>query len=264
MTYQPFIYSGMDFDTPSEIKLSGGDAVVFTRRAPGKTRDNEDSVAVIQINQKHNVLAVADGLGGLPKGAAASKRVVDDLAHGLNNNRNNTIEEIVNGCNNVLVSEEAGNATTLSVAEIRENELLTYQVGDSSVWVIGQQGKPKFRAPTHSPVGEALESGRLSEIDALLHSERNLVSNVIGSIDMYIDVGTRITLAPRDTVLVASDGLFDNLFEEEIIESVRKGPLPESAQTLVDQASERMKRWPPSDKTPAHPDDLSFILYRPI
>ena len=169
---------------------------------------------------------------------------------------------MVQRCNDILVDQDVGNATTLSIAEIRDDTLLTYQVGDSSVWVIGQQGKPKFRSPVHSPVGEAIAAEKLSEIDALLHRERNLVSNVIGSIEMYVEVCDAVTLAPRDTVLVASDGLFDNLFEDEIIEIVRKGPLLESAQELITQASERMAQWPSNGKTPAHPDDLTFILYR--
>ena len=262
MTRQSYALSATDLEQPHTMGLSNGEAVVFTRKAPEKKRDNEDSLTVIEITTTHCVLAVADGLGGLPKGAAASKVVVDGLVNGLSNGRGDGVKDIVNSCNNELIEEDFGNATTLSVAEIRDDTLLTYQVGDSSVWVIGQQGKPKYRSPIHSPVGEAVAAGKLSEIDALLHNERNLVSNVIGTIEMYVDVSSEISLAPRDTVLVASDGLFDNLFEDEIIEIVRKGPLLDSAQELIDKASQRMAQWPSNGKTPAHPDDLSFILYR--
>ncbi len=262
MTRQSYALSATDLDQPSTIDLPNGEAVVFTRRAPEKKRDNEDSLAIIEVDDTHCVLAVADGLGGLPEGAAASKIVVDGLIDGLNGKRMDEIEDMVQRCNDILVDQDVGNATTLSIAEIRDDTLLTYQVGDSSVWVIGQQGKPKFRSPVHSPVGEAIAAKKLSEIDALLHRERNLVSNVIGSIEMYVEVCDAVTLAPRDTVLVASDGLFDNLFEDEIIEIVRKGPLLESAQELITQASERMAQWPSNGKTPAHPDDLTFILYR--
>lgn len=262
MTRQSYVLSATDLDQPNAIDLPNGEAVAFTRKAPDKKRDNEDSLAIIELSSKHCVLAVADGLGGLPKGAAASKLLVDDLVSGLSNGRDDEIEKIVHKCNKSLIDDDAGNATTLSVAEIHDDTLLTYQVGDSSVWVISQQGKPKYCSPVHSPVGEAVAAGKLSEIDALLHGERNLVSNVIGSTEMYVDVSDEILLAARDTVLVASDGLFDNLFENEIIEIVRKGPLLESAQDLMDQASERMHQWPPSAKTPAHPDDLTFILYR--
>jgi len=262
VTRQSYAFSATDLDQPSTIDLPNGEAVAFTHKAPEKKRDNEDSLAIIELDDAHCVLAVADGLGGLPEGAAASKIVVDSLVDGLNDKHLNAIEDIVKRCNNILVAQDIGNATTLSVAEVRNDTLLTYQVGDSSVWVIGQQGKPKFRSPVHSPVGEAVAAGKLSEIDALLHRERNLVSNVIGSIEMYVEHCDEFVLAPRDTVLVASDGLFDNLFEDEIIEIVRKGPLLDSARELIDKASERMAQWPSNGKTPAHPDDLSFILYR--
>ncbi len=55
------------------------------------------------------------------------------------------------------------------------------------------------------------------------HEERHLVSNVVGTDDMRIELGPPLKLARYDTVLLASDGLLDNLYTDEIVELIRKG-----------------------------------------
>jgi len=102
----------------------------------------------------------------------------------------------------------------------------------------------------------------LDEIEAVHHEERNLVSNVLGTSEMRIDIGPAIELAPRDTLLLASDGLPDNLYMEEIVARVKAGPLWAAADTLIRDCRARMEN--PLQGRPSHPDDLSFILYRPI
>ena len=127
--------------------------------------------------------------------------------------------------------------------------------------VTGQRGRQKLFTVSHSPVGYAVEAGFLNEEEAISHEERHLVSNVVGAEDMNISMGSLITLAPRDTLLLASDGLFDNLYYKEIIALIRKGPLVAAAENLVEIAHSRMAGL--DSIQPCHPDDLSFILYRP-
>ena len=67
----------------------------------------------------------------------------------------------------------------------------------------------------------AVESGMLDEDEAVHHEERHLISNVVGADDMRIEIGLSINMAAKDTLLLASDGLFDNLYLNEIIETNR-------------------------------------------
>ncbi|MGD8408510.1 MAG: protein phosphatase 2C domain-containing protein, partial [Thiohalophilus sp.] len=161
-----------------------------------------------------------------------------------------------------ILDTGTGAATTLAVVEIQNNKLRPYHVGDSMIVVTGQRGRQKLFTVSHSPVGYAVEAGLLNEEEAISHEERHLVLNVVGAEDMNISLGSLVTLAPRDTVLLASDGLFDNLYSEEIIGLIRKGPLLDAAQGLIDIARQRMAGV--DDQQPCHPDDLSFILYRPV
>jgi serine/threonine protein phosphatase PrpC len=146
------------------------------------------------------------------------------------------------------------------VAEIAGNTLRPYHVGDSAMLVVGQRGKVKLQTVSHSPVGYALESGLLEEKEALHHDERHLISNMVGSADMRIEVGSPIRLALRDTVLLATDGLLDNLTLQEIADGIRTGPLAASAQNLARTCLRRMRE--PEADHPSKPDDVTFLLFR--
>jgi serine/threonine protein phosphatase PrpC len=112
----------------------------------------------------------------------------------------------------------------------------------------------------HSPTGFAVEAGMLDQRAALHHEERHLVSNFIGTADMRIDMGAGIKLNPRDTVLLASDGLTDNVHAHEITELVRKGPMTDAVNSMVALARRRMTVE--TIHQPSKPDDLSVILFR--
>ncbi len=112
----------------------------------------------------------------------------------------------------------------------------------------------------HSPTGFAVEAGYLDQREALHHEDRHLVSNFLGTPDMRIDIGAEIRLRPRDTVLVASDGLMDNVHVEEIVERIRCGPLDAAANRLLELANQRMQNT--VGEQPSKPDDLSLVLFR--
>ena len=51
------------------------------------------------------------------------------------------------------------------------------------------------------------------------------MSNFIGKSDMRVDMGSGTRLNLRDSVLLASDGLTDNVHIHEISDLIRKGPM---------------------------------------
>jgi serine/threonine protein phosphatase PrpC len=69
-----------------------------------------------------------------------------------------------------------------------------------------------------------------------------------------------VRLAQLDTVLLASDGLFDNLYIEEIVDCIRSGGLEQAMDRLLIACRRRMKK--PGNGQPSKPDDLTFILVR--
>lgn len=212
------------------------------------------------------MLVIADGLGGFPEGDTASRLAVNTLSKVITKAAEQGTplrDAILDGferANHVIMERASGAATTLAVVELQDNTMRPYHVGDSMILVTGQRGKDKFQSVAHSPVGYAVESGMLDADEAVHHEERHIVSNVVGATDMRIEIGASIKLAARDTLILASDGLFDNLYVDEIFEGVRKGRLDKVAATLAIACRKRMQQ--PTQDHPSHPDDLSFIVYR--
>lgn len=249
-----------------ELSVGGGSIVAFTCRAPDKESDNEDSVAAIPYGPDAVVLVVADGAGGLPAGRRASQTAVRSLETSLNVAMSETMllrTAILNGidaANAAVLELGNGSATTLTVVTIEGQIARSYQIGDSEAIVIGQRGRIRAQTMAHSPTGFAVEAGMLDQRAALHHEERHLVSNFIGTADMRIDMGAGIRLNPRDTVLLASDGLTDNVHVHEITELVRKGPMTDAVNAMIALARRRMTVE--TMHQPSKPDDLSVILFR--
>jgi serine/threonine protein phosphatase PrpC len=249
-----------------EVNVAGGSAVAWTCKDPRKESENEDTAAIIPYGSGAAVLVIADGAGGLPAGKRASLTAVTTLAASLQAAMDKTMllrTAILNGieaANEAVLGLANGSATTMTVITIEGLVARSYQIGDSEALVVGQRGLIKLQTTAHSPTGFAVEAGFLDQREALHHEERHLVSNFLGTSDMRIDVGAGVELQPRDTVLLASDGLTDNVHLDEIIEHVRAGRLKESARSVVELATGRMETRQPGQ--PSKPDDLSLILFR--
>jgi len=260
------ILDGATDPDKAAARVAGGDAIAYTRRDPEKESENEDTVAMIPYGPAAAVLVVADGAGGLPAGKRASLTAIDALAQSLKSSMDKTTllrTAILNGidaANSAVLGLANGSATTMTVITIEGRLVRSYQIGDSEAIVIGQRGLVKLQTTAHSPTGFAVEAGFLDQREALHHEERHLVSNFIGTADMRIDVGAAIELDSRDTILVASDGLMDNVHVDEIVEMVRKGPLDTAMELLLALAGQRMQKAAAGE--PSKPDDLSLILFR--
>jgi serine/threonine protein phosphatase PrpC len=240
-------------------RIGLGEAIIHSSRAPDKETANEDAAALVPFSNTSGVLAIADGAGGQRDGAQASALAIDELKSAINDAAK-ADKDLREAINQAVTALGTGAATTLAVVELQDQTVRTYHVGDSMILVTGQKGKIKLQTISHSPVGYAVHAGLLDETEAMHHEDRHLVSNIIGSDDMHIEVGSTAELAPRDTLVMASDGLFDNLHLEEIVEYTRRDKLPTIAQKLANACRKRMTDA--SKDRPSKPDDLTFILFR--
>ena len=266
MTDDALVLDGASEPDQHRLTAGGGHVLAYTCRAPDKETENEDTVAVIPYGPAAAVLIVADGAGGLPAGKRASLTAVNSLVESMQHAMAETMllrTAILNGieaANSAVQAIGNGSATTLTVITIEGLIVRSYQVGDSEAIVVGQRGVIKLQTTPHSPTGFAVEAGFLDEKEALHHEDRHLVSNFLGTPEMRIDVGGEVKLRPKDTILLASDGLMDNVHLDEIIERVRMGPLDSAAERVISLAHRRMAGV--SAALPSKPDDLSLILYR--
>ncbi len=251
-------------EAPVAVDLPIGQVVVVSRRGPAK-KVNQDGALVLQLNGVL-VLAVADGMGGHADGEQASRLALASLSSSIaqaleaGDELRTGILDGFEAAHDAVESIGTGAGTTLAVASIDHGTARAIHAGDSSVLLTGQRGSLKFQTVDHSPTGYAVQAGMMEEREALEHAERHVVLSALGHAGLRIDVGSEHDIAARDTLVLASDGLTDNLTTAEIIEIARKGPLLEAAERLVEFAETRMAGL--DDPTIGKPDDLTIVLFR--
>jgi len=255
-------FNAMDSE-PQDISTNHGEIVCYSNRSPKKSTPNEDALAFIPVDDETTILVVADGLGGMPAGEQASQIIVEHLIASTSNIKSSVREAILNGideANKTILDMKTGAGTTVSIAEVSGNKLRTYHAGDSLILVTTNHGNVKYQSLSHSPIGYAQICGALNQEQAMSHPERNLISNYIGCNDMHINIGPIIELAPHDTIILSSDALSDNLYEEEICEFIRKGALLDGIKELIVQCNLNMQEPLPDRR--CHPDDFTLISFR--
>lgn len=293
-------YVGCHMAEAESTPVASGTALVFSHPSPDRpgpesgAQFNEDAAMVLTLGEGRGLLAIADGVGGQRLGAQAARAALEALEESIHRAVSSGVveqhpdaglstpeddrprpkrargteggvlrESILTGfeaANRAVTALGVGAGTTLAAVEIDDACLRTYHAGDSMILVVGQRGKLKLQTVAHSPIGYAVEAGLMAEEEAIHHEDRHLVSNVVGSPDMRIDVGPVVRLRTRDTLLLATDGLFDNLRLDEVTSLIRKGPLPEVARRLGEAARKRMAS--PEGDGPSKADDLTFLLFR--
>ena len=213
-----------------------------------KRRMNQDYVfaSEVPVGPLPNLFLVADGMGGHNAGDFASKCTVEAVAEALASEEGDSIvtmlgraieyaNRLVHAAGN---SEEElhGMGTTLVAAVVRENVLSVANVGDSRLYVIGEQIRQVTR--DHSLVQEMVRLGGLDPEKARNHPDKNVITRAIG-VDQTVEADFfELELSEGEKILLCSDGLSNMLRDEEIYEIVNRGQsLQESADALIEAAN---------------------------
>jgi len=267
---KPTVFHKAHMDAVETVSAANGTVIAFSRTSPEKETPNEDAAAVFPLWPGAAVLVVADGVGGLKNGSKASATAIRAFRKVLSEVKpdtdlRNPILDAIQQANQNIMRHAAGAATTIAAVEIRDGKMRSYHVGDSIIMQVSERGAIKSLTLSHAPVSYAVEAGVITEEEGLLHADRNLVSNVVGDRDMRIEIGPPRKLATQDTVLLASDGLSDNLSTDEIADLVRRNPLSSRVSEMITTARERMSLISFDEDTidlPGKPDDLTLLVYR--
>lgn len=228
-------------------------------------RPGEDAAAVLGCGPDGLVLAVADGMGGQRGGARAAKIAVDALAELVPETGGGTthVVEAFDEAQRRTKARRGAGATTMVVALITSKPAAMvrfFNVGDSEGIVLNTLGRIKTRTTAQSPVGYLSAAGAISPDEALLHDYRHLLSSAIGIDAMRLEICPKVTFGRSDTLVMGSDGMFDNVFEHEILDIIRHRDLDKAGDRLSTLVAARMR---PGSGPPSKPDDMSFILFRP-
>ena len=200
------------------------------------------------------LLVVADGMGGPAGGGRASRLALTALTGFMErtwvNERTKTPRDFVHVLvqavdeANRKVHEEAredaayaGMGTTLTLAGILDGTLYLAQIGDSRGYLF-RQGRLVQLTRDQSMVQELLDAGAISEAEARVSPQRNVILQALGTESRVEPALTFQELRRGDLILLCSDGL-SGLVPSETLEAVLASPrtLQARCATLVEAAN---------------------------
>lgn len=230
----------------------------FIQKNKSKGNENQDTL-FLMAKDDFCLFGVADGAGGHPHGMEASYTVGESIFQYFRGTKSSDVQlvSLIESANINVREKFPGAYTTLCFGALFGNELRSYSVGDSEIQYFNFQGQMVYNNIPQSPVGYAVEAGIMSQEEGLDHSDRYLVNNLIGDEQIRIEVASKVTLKKGYSVIVGSDGLFDNFSHETITDLVGKGPFEEGFSKLCKMCKERGDNW-------RKDDDVSFLVIRKI
>jgi protein phosphatase len=131
-------------------------------------------------------------------------------------------------------------ATTVVAAMVAEGRLILAHVGDSRIYRVRDR-KLERLSQDHSLVREQVALGLISEDEAVVSPQRNVVTRAVGmEPTVMVDVQAE-PIQEGDTLLLCSDGLSDMVEEPLILETlVQAGEdLEKGCEALVELANAR-------------------------
>lgn len=214
-------------------------------------RDNEDCLF---LTKEKEVLrfAVADGAGGHPRGKDASFLVLDELRK----LKPESILDQIEIANNKILDLKAGAKSTLALAQINGNKISFYTVGDSEILYWNGVGRKLFSSIPNSPTGLKVEAGVISQEDSLTDPERHIVNSFLGDSIVKINSTTSFELKKGHTILLGTDGLYDNISHQRLCDMISGGSFEKSFEKLVNFCESKEKtEW-------LKDDDIAFFYLR--
>jgi len=210
---------------------------VFVESRIGGRSENQDCAK--WINTQFGLLVVVcDGMGGGPGGKTASTVTVDYIINEIlqtDSSRNsliacqNKIEKTIAQANEVIghiVSEQpelSGMGTTIAAVLFHEDAAIVAHIGDSRVYKVRRLFSPfsipekVFRTNDHSWVGELVRKGKLTEEQARLSANTNIITRAIGAnsnSEPEIDI---VPYEKGDRFVLCTDGIWGSMPEPELI-----------------------------------------------
>ena len=220
---------------------------------PGRVRErNEDSVVIIENDNKEYLMVVADGMGGHKDGEVASSIAITHIATrfkeissvGNKEDAINWIQGVVKEANALIYKyvslhhESQGMGTTMVLAVLAPSFLLIGNIGDSSGFVIKNHKLHKITVD-HTLVNLLVKSGELTEEAAKNHPKKNVLMKALGaSTDIEMDI-FNVELGVQG-ILLCSDGLTNMLDNNQIMKVLNeKTTVEEKLEKLVFKANNR-------------------------
>lgn len=210
----------------STYKISGA-----LESLPGGREENQDFMGFADT-QLGFVLVLCDGMGGGPGGLTASTTVVDAVIHHLSSfTKNNDIKTAIR--QSIAYADDkiarlitasptlTGMGTTVVVLVINNKSAFVAHIGDSRLYQF-RFGYKVFRTNDHSQVGELVRSGALTEEQARISPNSNVVTRAINGCGIAQPDIIELPYEKGDRFVLCSDGIWGSMPEKELIRGLTK------------------------------------------
>mgnify|MGYP002654450356 CR=1 FL=1 len=197
-----------------------------------------------------NLFFVADGMGGHAGGDIASALASQHLAladEPLENSaaaEQKLIDFIYQAKQKIDASVKehpaiTGMGTTLSAMMVTGTQVTIAHIGDSRVY-LARDGVVKQITSDHTFVQRLVDTGRISEEEALIHPRRSVLMRVLGDIEQFpeVDIETYET-KPGDRWMACTDGL-SGVVPTQLMENIllNNMDVKEASELLIGEALE--------------------------
>lgn len=226
--------------------------IVSTGTNVGKVREvNEDSFSVLRLDNGVSFLIIADGMGGHKAGQVASatacsiiSEYVKDLSqkNGIDDiNAKECLENAITQANKQLYSSQlvngelSGMGTTVVATIITDKHIHVCSAGDSRLYVI--KNSIEQITKDHSYVQDLLDKGLITEQEALIHPNKNIITRAVGteltiSTDYFVLDTNDIT-----KLIMCTDGLTNFVTDSEIERILKNNSADEANRILIELAN---------------------------
>lgn len=226
----------------------------FIQKNLSKSKENDD-VLFFYGADDFCLFGVCDGAGGHSNAAEASYLVGETIVQYARTHKPDDFQliELIEQANDNVLNSFKGAYTTLSMCFLYKGLIRSYSVGDSEVQYTNHSAEVLYNNIPHSPVGHAVEAGIISQEESLDHQERNIVNNLMGDEVLRIEACSKFKLKKSHTVIVGSDGIFDNLTHDELSSILCGQRFSSAFKELTQYCINRDESW-------RKDDDVSFII----
>lgn len=209
---------------------------------------NQDSLFCCDspVGSFQNLYIVADGMGGHKAGDYASRLCIERMVSMIKGSDSKTpvtiLEEAVAYANQSVYEaaqekpEYEGMGTTMVACTLQGDTLYVANIGDSRLYLLHKELQQITN--DHSLVEEMVKIGNLTESEARVHPQKNIITRALG-IDEEVQADYfEVNVQPSDVVLLCSDGL-TNMIEDDEIEYVihHSESLEEAGESLIQKAN---------------------------
>ena len=207
---------------------------------------NQDSYycSTTPVGPFPNLFIVADGMGGHQAGDYASRYAIETFleytSHAEGESLIRIMDEGISEANRRVLEQSMaheelnGMGTTMVVAYIDQSQLYVANVGDSRLYLIGEEINQVTE--DHSYVAAMMRAGELTREEARNHPEKNVITRAVGvARDVKADF-FEVDLKPGDRILMCSDGLSNMIEDDTLYDMLTFCDMEESVGVLIDEA----------------------------